>query len=500
LKTINTPFKIKKPPGSQLQLTLAFLSGPILATIVGVICFNANIEGMTDKAAWTAVITTICAVWWILEPIPIPVVSLIPFVLFPIFGILSHKTAAAQLGNHLIILFMGGFMLSVAMEKSKAHRRVAYGVLKIVGTNSRKKILFGFMLATAFLSMWISNTATTLMMMPIAMAVLAQDKDETMTVPLLLGICYAASIGGVATLIGTPPNGIFIENYQVLTGIEMSFTEWMSIGGIMSLVMLPLAWIWLGRRISSVGAKKIHLPEIGEWTKAQKRVLFILAITAFLWITRAIPLGTWQIGENAVFIKGWGGLMEHYLGIGTIGDSTIALLAVLALFIIPEGEKYEDGQHHGLLDWQHASQIPWGILLLFAGGIVIAKGFLESGLSQVLGNQLILLADLPLWLIIGIICLTVTFLTEVTSNTATANVLLPILGAATLSMNLENPLLLMVPATISASFAFMLPVATPPNAIVMSSGKIPIRVMAREGLFLNLMGAFVVTLVCYFML
>jgi len=482
------------------KLIFSFLSGPILALIVGVLCFNSNIEGMTDKVAWTAVITTLTAVWWILEPIPIPAVSLIPFVLFPVFGILSHKMAAAQLGNHLIILFMGGFMLSVAMEKSETHRRVAYGVLKIVGTNSRKRILLGFMLATAFLSMWISNTATTLMMMPIAMAVLAQDQDKTMAVPLLLAICYAASIGGVATVIGTPPNGVFIENYQALTGIEMSFTEWMSMGGIMSLIMLPIAWIWLGRGVSSSSSKKIHLPTIGNWTKAQKRVLTIFVITALLWITRAIPLGTWQVGDEAVFIKGWGGLMEHYLGIATIGDSTIAILAVLALFITPDGEKYEDGKQHGLLDWKHASQIPWGILLLFAGGLLIAKGFVESGLTQVLGNQLVLLADLPIWLIIGVICLTVTFLTEITSNTATANVLLPILGGASLSLNLDNPLILMVPATISASFAFMLPVATPPNAIVMSSGKIPIRVMAREGLFLNLMGAFVITLVCYFIL
>jgi sodium-dependent dicarboxylate transporter 2/3/5 len=476
----------------------AFLTGPILALIVGIFCFNA--EGMTDKAAWTAVITTLCAVWWILEPIPIAVVSLIPFVLFPTFGILSHQAAAAPLGNHLIILFMGGFMLSAAMEKTGTHRKIAYWVLKIVGIHSRRRILLGFMLATAFLSMWISNTATTLMMLPIAMAVIAQDEEKELVIPLLLIICYSASVGGVATLIGTFPNAVFIKNYYEFTGIEMSFTEWMSISGIVTLIMLPIIWLWLSRLVPSKNTQSLCLPRIEEWTTAQKRVLFIFSCTAILWVTRTIPLGVWQIGEEEILIRGWGGLMEQYLGIGTIGDSTIAILAVLALFIIPDNVQHGDNKHHGLLDWQTAERIPWGILLLLAGGMVIAKGFMASGLTQVLGEQLTLLADLPLWLIIGVICLIVTFLTEITSNTATSNVLLPILGSASISLNLENPLLLMLPATISASFAFMLPVATPPNAIVMSANKIPIRVMAREGLFLNVIGVFVVTGVCYFML
>jgi len=477
---------------------LAFASGPILAGLVGIFCFN--VDGMTNEAAWTAVITTLCAVWWILEPIHIAVVSLIPFALFPAFGILSHKAAAAPLGNHIIILFMGGFMLSAAMEKTGTHRKIAYWVLKIVGIHSRRRILLGFMLATAGLSMWISNTATTLMMLPIALATLAQDEEESMVVPLLLIICYSASIGGVATLIGTPPNAIFIKNYQEVTGIEMSFTEWMSIGGIIPLIMLPIVWLWLARLIPSKNTKPINLPRLENWTKAQQRVLIVFIITATLWVTRAIPLGIWQIGEQEVLIKGWGGLLEHYFGIGTIGDSTIAIFAVLALFIIPDSEPHNDTKHHGLLDWASAERIPWGILLLLAGGMVIAEGFVASGLTNILGEQLVLLADLPLWLIIGFLCLMVTFLTEITSNTASANVLLPILGSASISLNLDDPLLLMLPATISASFAFMLPVATPPNAIIMSSQKIPILVMAREGFFLNLIGAVIVTLVCYFML
>ena len=477
---------------------LAFASGPILALFVGFVCFN--VDGMTDKAAWTAVITTLCAVWWILEPINIAVVSLLPFALFPMFGILDYKAAAAPLGNHLIILFMGGFMLSAAMEKTGTHRKIAYGVLKIVGTHSRRRILLGFMLATAGLSMWISNTATTLMMLPIALAVLAQDEEGDMTVPLLLIICYSASIGGVATLIGTPPNAIFVANYQKFTGIEMSFTEWMSIIGIIPLLMLPIAWLWLGRKVGTKNIRPIRLPPIESWTIAQRRVLLVFLVTATLWMTRAIPFGTWQIGEEEILMRGWGGLMQHYLGISTIGDSTVAILAVLALFIIPDGGKHQDTKHHGLLDWPTAERIPWGILLLFAGGILIAEGFVASGLTQIIGQQLALLADLPLWLIIGTICFMVTFLTEITSNTASANILLPILGSAAISLNLDDPIIIMLPATISASFAFMLPVATPPNAIIMSSNKIPIRVMAREGFLLNLIGIMVVTMVCYFTL
>lgn len=430
--------------------------------------------GLSDAQSWTAAVTALCAVWWIFEALPIPATSLVPFAVLPLAGVLSERQVAAAYGHPLVLLFLGGFMLSRAAEVCGAHRRIAHAILRRVGTGSGPRIVLAFMLATALCSMWISNTATALMMLPVALAVLEHDTSGKLSMPLMLGIAYAASIGGLATPIGTPPNGVFLAIYETITGVEVPFHQWMSFALVVTIVMLAGAWALLTFRLKDV--PPVHIRLEGDWTTAQRRVMLVFALTALAWITRDIPLGGWS----------------SWFGISSAGDSTVALLAAVTLFLIPTGD--QPGQR--LLDWQSAVKIPWGILVLFGGGIAIATAFESSGLSDVIGQQLVGLHDWPLVVVIALVCLTVTFLTEVTSNTATANVLLPVLGAAAKSADFD-PALLMIPAALSASCAFMLPVATPPNAVVFGSGRVRIADMVRLGLVLNLLGVVVITLVCW---
>ncbi len=428
--------------------------------------------GQTHNIAWTAAITLFTAILWVTEAIPIPAASLIPFALFPFAGVLSHKEVASSLGNHVILLLMGGFMLSKSLEKSGVHKRLAVYMVKIAGGNSSRRVVFGFMLASAFLSMWISNTATVLMLIPIALAVLQDSDDEAMDVALILGIAYAASLGGIGTPIGTPPNIIFMSIYQEITGQEIDFISWMEIALPIVIIGIPIIAFWLTRHLSN--NQGFHLPEIGAWQQAEKHVLIVFGLIAMAWITRRI----------------W----SEWFNLGSVGDSTIALLGVVLMFMIPNGKK-----HDTLLDWETAKDIPWGMLLLFAGGIAIAKAFTASGLSEQLGNTLSSLSVLPLWILIISLCLFVTFLTEITSNTATATLLMPVLAATGIATGIE-PKLLMIPAVMSTSCAFMLPVATAPNAIAYGTDKFTIKDMAREGFVLNILIAFLVSGVCYFML
>jgi len=432
-------------------------------------------SGLGGAAAWTAAVTGLCAAWWILEPIPIPATSLIPFAAFPLTGVLDHAKVANAYGDTLILLLLGGFVLSKAMEKSGAHRRLAIGMVTLVGGRSRRRLVLGFMLATALISMWISNSATTLMMLPVAMAVLEQDEEGGLAVPLLLGIAYSASIGGIGTPVGTPPNVIFMGAYKATTGREVTFLEWMKIGVPVVLLMLPIAWWALTRRLGPT--KPLEVPSPGPWRPAEWRVLIIFGATALAWITRSEPFG------------GWTGL----LSMKGVSDSTVALVATIALFLVPDGE---GGQ---MLDWPTAVRIPWGLLILFGGGIAIARAFEQSGLSVALGDVLGRFASLPTFATMLLICLSVTFLTEVTSNTATATLLMPVLAAAALGSGVE-PSKLMIPAAISASCAFMLPVATAPNAIVFGTDQISSGRMAREGLLINLLGAPVVAALCALLL
>ncbi|NQY32680.1 MAG: DASS family sodium-coupled anion symporter [Coraliomargarita sp.] len=450
---------------------------PLFALIVGLVTAQC---GLPSEAAITLAITLVTAGWWMTEALPIPAASLVPIALLPLFGILPAKTAVAQsYGHPLILLLLGGFLLSKAMEKSGVHRRLALSMVRVCGSGGGKSLILGFMLAAALLSMWISNTATCLMLLPIALAILDGCKNpdgspSKLAAPLMLGIAYAASIGGLGSPIGTPPNLVFIEQYAEATETVVSFSQWMRFGVPVVLIMIPLIWLWLSR--GQTKTQSVELPTCGPWRKEEWRTLIIFGCTALAWMTRAEPLGGW---------KTW-------LNLPGANDASVAFIGVLLLFMIPDGKQL-DGKATRLLDWEHAKDIPWGLLLLFSGGICLASGIRESGLSgniaQVLGN----FGDLPTFALIVLICLFMTFLTEITSNTASTILMMPILGSVAISNQLE-PMLLMLPAALSASCAFMLPVATAPNAVAYGTGYLTVQRMAREGIVLNLIGVVVISL------
>ena len=446
--------------------------GPVLAAAF---YFLLKTLGMAYLPAVTAAITALTVIWWITEALPIPATSIVPFVLLPLFGVADHQLVASSLGSHVILLLMGAFMLSKALEKSGAHERLALYMLKLVGISSGRRLVLGFMLAAGLLSMWISNTATTLMMLPIALAILSRADNHRLTIALILGIAYAASLGGVGSPLGTPPNVIFMGIYEEVTGREFSFLSWMKIGLPIVLVTLPIMALWLTRGIHL--HKSLEAPVVGEWRPEEVRTLLVFGLAILFWVTRNEPFG------------GWSGL----LGVEDAGDSTVALGAVVLMFLVP------DGKGGRLLDWQTAESIPWGMLLLFAGGIAIAKGFAASGLSEMMGQGLNFLTAMPLWLMLVLLCLSVTFLTEITSNTATATLLMPILAVVATSAGFD-PMVLMIPAAMCASCAFMLPVATAPNAIAYGTGKVRIQEMVREGAVLSVLASLIIAGACWLML
>ena len=431
--------------------------------------------GLELAAAVTGGVTALCVAWWILEPIPIPVTSMIPLALLPLFGVLSARQVSAAYGDKLVLLLLGGFILSTAVAASGAHRRLALNMVRLFGGVSARRLVFGFMAASALLSMWISNTATSLMLLPVALAVLEKSRDRALAIPLLLGIAYAASIGGIGTPIGTPPNAEFRAVYERTFGEEVTFFQWMIWGLPLVLVMLPLAGLWITRSLKD--NDPIEIPEVGPWTVHERRVMIVFVMTAFAWVTRREPFGGWST----------------MLGVPGANDAVVALLAVTAMFIVPNGK---GGQ---LLDWKTASKIPWGMLILFGAGLSIALAFQQSGLSESLASGLGVLQRVHPIVLILVICSAVTFMTETTSNTATTALLMPILAAAALAAHVD-PLLLMVPAAMSASCAFMLPVATPPNLVVSSSGLIPIHRMVREGIVLNLIGVLAISGLMYLLI
>jgi len=431
--------------------------------------------GLPERPATAAAITLLTVIWWVSETIPIPATSLVPFALLPMFGVVDHKTVASSLGSHVILLLMGAFMLSKAIEKSGAHQRLAVYMVRLVGVSSGRRLVLGFMLATGLLSMWISNTATTLIMLTIALAILNHVDNKELKIAIILGIAYAASVGGIGTPIGTPPNVIFMGIYEEHTGREFSFFSWMKIGVPIVLIALPIMAWWLTRNIKL--EHEIKLPKLEAWRSEEKRTLWVFGLTALAWITRKEPFGGWS----------------ELLDIPVAGDSTVALFAVVLMFLIPNGKGSR------LLDWDTAKTIPWGMLLLFADGIAIAKGFVASGLSQILGDWLSSLANLPIIVMILTICLVVTYLTEITSNTATATLLMPILAVAAVSAGYD-PMVLMIPAAMCASCAFMLPVATAPNAIAYGTGELEIKDMVKEGAILSFILSCLIAVVCYLFL
>ncbi len=463
--------------------------GPLISSIIALIL---SLNGLSNTIIIVVAVTSLCALWWIFEPIPIPITSLLPLALFSLTGVLTSSQVAEAYGHPLILLLLGGFILSQSMAYSGAHRRIALLMVNLFGANSGRSLVLGFMVAAALLSMWVSNTATTLMLLPVALATLEDNKDPKLTIALLLGIAYAANIGGIGTPIGTPPNALFMSGYSEATGISLGFLDWMKWGVPVVILFIPCAMLWITKDLKQ--QISIKLPSVGQWTTPEVRVLLVFAVTAVLWITRKQPYGGWS----------------ELTGLTNANDASVALLACIALFIIPSGasenneiKSFDDAKQPSsdntsgrLLNWHTAKQIPWGVLLLFAGGICIAKAFGASGLSKIIGDYLSELALLTPILLIALIALAVTFLTEMTSNTATTALLMPILAAAALSAKID-PALLMIPAAMSASCAFMLPVATAPNAIVYGTDKIAIQTMVKTGFALNLIGVAIVTLVVY---
>ena len=453
---------------------ITLFAGPLLALLA----YFLTVQGDNTALAITVAVTVICIVWWVFEPVPIPVTSLIPLATFQISGVLTKTEIGASYGSPLILLLLGGFILSKSMQRSGAHLRLALNMVNLFGSHSSKRLVLGFMVSAACLSMWISNTATTLMLLPVALAVVNQSKDKALATPLMLGIAFAASIGGIGTPIGTPPNLVFMQVYEQQFNKNIGFTEWMSWGVPVVVCMIPITWLWLSRKLSYSGG--FDMPDVGRWSSMEKRVMLIFSLTAISWITRKEPFGGWS----------------DWLNLPAANDASVALIAVIIMFVMPAGK---DKPGERLMDWKTAETIPWGILLLFGGGICLAKAFSVSGLSTVLAQHLTALSVLPVLFMIFTICLSVTFLTETTSNTASTVLLMPVLAAAAIASDLD-PKLLMIPATISASCAFMMPVATAPNSIVYASGCFTTKKMASEGFILNISGAVIITTLCYLML
>ena len=431
------------------------------------------------------------AIWWMTEAVPLAVTALLPVVLFPLLGIMSGREVAPLYFNHIIFLFVGGFMVALAMQRWNLHRRIALRLLLVFGGCPRC-ILTGFMLATAFLSMWISNTATTMMMVPIAMAIVAKMEEQHATygTAVFLGVAYAASIGGFATLVGTPPNLSFARILAIHfpRAPEISFATWFAFALPLAFAMLLCAWGVLcvafgirGRGENlDLTAVEMQYAELGRMSFAEKIVLADFVLLAFFWLSRRpVQIGDWTL-------PGWSQLFESA---ELLTDGSIAMAMALVLFVIPA----RDGTGTRVMNWQTASNLPWHIVLLIGGGFALASGFISSGLSLWCAQQLKILGSVHPLFLVGSLCVMMTFLTELTSNTATAEMFLPVLASLAVAVN-ANPLLLMIPATLSCSCAFMLPVATPPNAIVFGTDRVSMRDMARAGVVLNVVGAMLITL------
>jgi len=471
------------PKTEKHKKNLAMPLGPLLGFFVGLISVYQGLDIIAGITLWITIWT---AAWWVFEAVPIPVASLVPLSMLPLFGVLSSKQVAQAYGHKLVLLLLGGFLLSRAMEKSGAHRRIALKMVSLCGGGGGKSLILGFMIASAGLSMWISNTATTLMMLPMVIAVLDGAEDKKIRVPLLLGVAFAANVGGIGTPIGTPPNMVMIGYYETIKGVEISFLEWMKVGVPISITMVVLIWLWLSRNVKT--KSRVPLPSPGVWRKEEKRTMVVFFFTALAWMTRSAPFGGWKsffgfISENDVGL---------YNILANANDASVAFIAVIILFCTPSGNK----RNEKLLDWETANKIPWGLIILVGSGICLGTAISESGLSEQAAKLLTGIDKLKTVFVILCVALLVTFLTEITSNTATTVILMPILGAVSTASGIE-PTLLLIPAAISASCAFMLPVATMPNAVVYGTGEFSIKRMVKEGFALNLVGTLVVTTICY---
>ena len=471
-----------------LRQKIGLIAGPSLFFLILVLPVP---KGMSIEASRVAAVALLMACFWMAETVPIPATAMLPIFLFPMLGVMPTPQVTVSYGNQILFLFMGGFLIAVAMQKWNLHRRIALNVILKVGSSPNRLVL-GFMLSTALLSMWISNTATAMMMTPVAIAVIEQTRQErgkeaqsdnySFGTALMLGIAYSASIGGVSTLVGTPPNAILIGIIDTIYGYEISFLDWMKLGVPVSITMLAITWIFLTRimfKMEGADAQsanaalhiKDELSSMGLMTVEEKKVALVFFLVALSWIMNGLFKP-----ESLSFVT----------------DPAIAMTGAFLLFILPAGR-----EHGGfILDWNTAAKIPWDIIILMGGGFALASGFSESGLTEWLANQLTVLQGVHFFIIIISVVLFVTFLTEMTSNAATATLFIPVMGALAITMDL-HPFTLMVPAALAASMAFMLPVATPPNAIVFSSRQVTIGQMAKTGLVLNLIGALIVSSLSY---
>ncbi|MFB6290465.1 MAG: DASS family sodium-coupled anion symporter [Candidatus Bipolaricaulia bacterium] len=453
------------------------------------------IEIHSLSAKRTLAIALLMATWWVTEALPIPAVSLLPLVLFPSLGIMDSGEVASQYGHRLIFLFMAGFLIAMAMQKWDLHKRIALYIIRTIGTGP-KRLILGFMVASGFLSMWISNTATTMMMATIGLAVVsyvnsASREENSLTgklqtnfgVALMLGIAYSCSIGGIGTIIGTPPNALLVAFWESNFNQSISFLEWMVMGVPVVVILLPIAWWYLTNISSPIHLESIpggddlikdKLQELGPMGKGEKIVLVIFSLTALLWIIRSF-------------------LITPYLPM--VGDATIGMAMAIILFMIPVSAN----KGEFALDWEWAVKIPWGTLILFGGGLALASAIEKSGLATWIAEKLDWFTSMPLLFFLFITITLMVSLTELTSNTGTAAMMLPVLAPLASAMGVDF-LTLAVPAIIAVSGAFMLPVATPPNAIVFGTGHVTIPQMVKNGIGLNVIALVIVTGLGYFAL
>ncbi len=475
---------------------VGLIAGPAIFLIM---LFMTPPEGMSVSAMRVAAITVFMAIWWITEAVPIPATSLLPILLYPLLGIVKVGEVTAKYADPTIYLFIGGFFVAVTMERWNLHRRIALYTIRLVGTSPGKMTL-GFMIATAFISMWVSNTATAMMMVPIGLAVIAQVtgisskqllnggvgiQEQNFGKGLMLAIAYAASIGGVATIIGTPPNTIMVAMLNETYGQTITFADWMLFGFPLVIIMLALTWFMIVKVLFKTGNLQLskgkdviehEIEKMGKITKEELVVLMVFILVGVLWVITPT-------------------LKKFIPVLAGVNDTVIAMFGTILLFVIPADWK----RGIFILDWKTAVKIPWDIVLLFGGGIAVASGFEKSGLAKYVAQQLESLQGLDMIIFIGIVTLLVVFLTEITSNTATATLLVPIMGASAIALNI-HPFATIIPACVAASFAFMLPVATPPNAVVFGSGAIRISDMAKAGLWLNIIGSILVVIFVVYLL
>ena len=496
------------PPGGRAAMDSEHVDGPpneVRLWAVGIALGASALVGVIGEAladdpvvSRTGAVALLMAILWITEAVPLAVTAMLPVALFPFLGVMESKAVAAQYFNHIIFLFIGGFIVALAMERWSLHRRIALRILLLFGTRPRG-ILLGFMVATAFLSMWISNTATAMMMVTIALALirrleesLSPEDTKRFGIGLLLGVAYAASIGGIATLVGTPPNMSFVRIFEIQfpDAPEISFAAWFAFACPVTVLFLGVTWGLLsllcmpkGRLAMDREVIRRQYDALGPLSPAEWIVLCDFLLLVLLWLFRR------DIALGGVTLPGWSRLLPEP---GHLSDGAVAMALALPLFFVPSGS----GNRGPIMDWETAKRLPWNIVLLFGGGFALASGFVESGLSLWLGERLQGLGALPPVVMVLIVCLVMTFLTELTSNTATTEMALPILAGLALAID-ANPLLLMVPATLSASCAFLMPVATPPNAIVFGSGRLRVADMAKVGVILNLIGAVLIVAATY---